>query len=151
MSPDFFNQLSPEQKAALFNLQPKEGMVFWAHNPIAKKEKFFVIIGESGDKICLAYFFINSRINPNIATSPELEALHMPILKSDYKFLSHDSYIDCSRLHEIETDKVKQFFQKIDGGKYICALHQTVVDSLKYMIKKSPTISPKLKKKYGYL
>ncbi len=125
--------------------------MFLAESPVAKKQKYFVIVGESNDKVCLAYFFINSRINPNIATNCELELLHMPILKADHDFLFHDSYIDCSQLYEIETEKVKRFFCQDMNGKYICVLPKEVVENLKYMIEESPTIAPKQKRKFGYL
>lgn len=151
MPPGLFNQSSPEQKVKIFDFTSKEGMVFLAESPVAKKQKYFVIVGESNDKVCLAYFFINSRINPNIATNCELELLHMPILKADHDFLFHDSYIDCSQLYEIETEKVKRFFCQDMNGKYICVLPKEVVENLKYMIEESPTITPKQKRKFGYL
>lgn len=151
MPPGLFNQSSPEQKVKIFDFTSKEGMVFLAESPVAKKQKFFVIVGESNNKVSLAYFFINSRINPNIATNCELELLHMPILKTDHDFLSHDSYIDCSQLYEIETEKVKRFFCQDMNGKYICVLPKEVVENLKYMIEESPTITPKQKRKFGYL
>lgn len=54
--------------------------------------KFFVVIGISDDAVA-GFFYINSEINRFINNKDEQLLMQYPLFKSDYKFLSHDSYI----------------------------------------------------------
>ncbi|MEP7246475.1 MAG: hypothetical protein ABI885_22740 [Gammaproteobacteria bacterium] len=42
------------------------------------------------------FVLINSLVNPFVNNTPELVAHHLPITRSEYGFLDHDSWIDCS-------------------------------------------------------
>ncbi len=58
--------------------------------------KFYIIAGVSGDKFCVCSVVINSKINQFILKRPKLLALQVEILKDDYPFLDHNSYINCA-------------------------------------------------------
>ncbi len=141
--------LSEDQKKILFKSQNKAGFIFHAYSEDARKNKFLIIVGQTEDALLIGHVLINSLINENYAPTPELQTLHMPIYAKDYDFLSHDSYIDCSRLYDIEYNKIETIYITPSGG-YKGVLTQNDISSLKYMIKNSPTIEKKTKGKYGY-
>jgi len=66
-------------------------------NPI--KDKFILIVCFDGNPFG---FLINSKIHPFIQRRPALLSCQISIKSSDYWFLDHDSYIDCSRLFECD-------------------------------------------------
>lgn len=128
---------------------PKIGMVFRSFSKVAQKNKFYVIAGVSQDSILVGHVLINSRINRHYAPTPELQALHIPLFAVDYDFLSHDSYIDCRQLHDMDFVRIEEMFIK-NKGKYKGTLNKKHIEALRYSIQNSPTIKPKQKKKYGY-
>lgn len=84
----------------------KRGTVF--HSTIFEDidhGKFFVVIGESDNEL-VGFFFINSWVNPFIQRKPEMAKLQFPIAQSDYCFLSHNSFLNCSSLTTIEKGKL---------------------------------------------
>jgi hypothetical protein len=64
------------------------------------KNKYYISIGISDNKIALGTVYINTEINPNISKTPQLRSYHIPIAASDYPFLRYDSFIDCSNIQE---------------------------------------------------
>lgn len=67
--------------------------------------KFFVVIGENGNEL-VGFFFINSWVNEFIQRKPEMAKLQFPIAQSDYSFLSHNSFLNCSSLTTIDKNKL---------------------------------------------
>jgi hypothetical protein len=63
------------------------------------KNKFTAIVCK--DKKCMG-FLINSIVRPFILKRPDLLRCQVKIKASDYKFLDHDSYIDCVELYPFE-------------------------------------------------
>ncbi len=43
-------------------------------------------------------FIVNSEIHPYVASRPDLHRCQVPIRASDYGFLRHDSFVDCSKV-----------------------------------------------------
>jgi hypothetical protein len=60
-----------------------------------KKEKYLVLV--CGGSVPYL-FVINSQIHKFIEDRPHLYELQVRIRESDYDFLDHDSYVDCSRV-----------------------------------------------------
>ena len=58
------------------------------------KQKRFILVGQSYDKLLFAAIFINSEINPNIFPTQELKDLNLKLLASERDYLDHDSYAD---------------------------------------------------------
>lgn len=94
--------------------EPREGMVFRIplfesdglrlSNDATSRHKFIVVLGTDQNGNILAGVVFNSRINPRL---PQWKKrLHLPIRGSDYPFLSHDSYIDCSYLFKLRKERV---------------------------------------------
>ncbi len=71
-------------------------------------DKFYIIAGVSGDKYCICSVVINSRINQFIQKRPRLLARQVLILKENYTFLDHDSYINCANPLKGESEKFKE-------------------------------------------
>lgn len=61
------------------------------------KDKLLVLLYSS---LTPLLFVINSRIHPFIQKHPELLKCQVVIRASDYDFLQHDSFIDCSQVIE---------------------------------------------------
>lgn len=64
------------------------------------KPKFVAIVCIDNEYMV---FFIDSRIHIYIRNKPQLMACQVLIKQADYRFLSHDSYIDCSDLIEFNS------------------------------------------------
>lgn len=73
--------------------------------------KFFVVIGISKDYIA-GFFFINSNINRFIIGKQELLDMQYPMMKKDYSFLSHDSFLSATRIEKIPISKVIETMEK---------------------------------------
>lgn len=72
------------------------GSIFLGPMPNVNHDKFYIIAGMSGDKLCVCSVVINSAINPFILKRPKLLERQVCIFKKDYSFLTHDSYINCA-------------------------------------------------------
>jgi len=114
---DPLSHSSVDQRRQRFSALNKVGLIFLAYNKAAKNKKFMVVIGVSQDTVWTGNVLINSKINRLIAKSIHLQNLHLKISASDYPFLVRDSYIDCTKIHELEYKRVENMF--INGvGKY---------------------------------
>ena len=60
------------------------------------KDKFVVIMCRD---IEFMGFLINSKISKFVLKKPDLLACQVILSTSDYGFLSHDSYLDCSQIY----------------------------------------------------
>jgi len=80
------------------------GRVLYLFCPFTEppKEKYVILL-RLGNPTLL--FLINSRIHDYIANRPDLAACQLLITQSDYEFLAHDSYIDCSNAIDDFSDK----------------------------------------------
>lgn len=63
------------------------------------KLKFVVIVCKDIDYMG---FLVNSRINRFIQKKPDLLECQVILNKSGYRFLFHDSYLDCSEIYPFE-------------------------------------------------
>lgn len=107
--------LAPDDQKALTRHSINIGDVFLI--PMTKEEgitpkgydefrnKFFVVLGFDEEGYAYGGVIINSRINRNIPIN--IQELHMPIRCADYKFLTHNSFVDCSQLHIVRLEKLK--------------------------------------------
>ncbi len=66
------------------------------------RNKFLVILGFDNEGNIYGGVVINSRINDRIPVA--LQDLQMPIRKSAYPFLDHDSFVDCSKLMVVRAE-----------------------------------------------
>ncbi len=101
-----FGGLDPEKHKEIVRQSINVGDVFLKKFEEAEHEKFFIIAGISKEKIYVCSVFINSRIHPSVINKPNIYKLHIPLLKTQNDFLSHDSYANCSYPISLDVDKI---------------------------------------------
>ena len=109
--------------------------------------KIFVVVAVKKELACVGSLFVNTKINPNLFPSPELRTLHLPLSHSDYDFLDHDSFLDCSQIKEIN---LKWLFRQVerDPGVFLGRLNKPTFQKAKEIILSAPTIPEQTKKRF---
>jgi len=113
------------------------------------KNKYYVVVGFSEDKVALGTVYINSEINPNIFRNERMRMLHIPLSSADNPFLKWDSHIDCSNIQERAAQDVPACIAT--GGDYgFCAsLSEQTMNAVLTTLNNSFTIPAHVKKKFG--
>jgi len=96
--PNIRSLLSPAGKLAMARAQIQAGAILLLNCPFAQpkpKDKFVVVAHVCDYPLLIV---INSAINDYIKSRPYLKSCQVPILASDYTFLSRDSFADCSEV-----------------------------------------------------
>jgi hypothetical protein len=143
--------LFPEEFRKEFSERSVErGTVIRTHftetNP--PKIKLYVVLGASNDKIVFGVVLINSQVNPNIFRNPIVRGWHVPISSSDYDFLQHDSFVDCTQVFEKGTSELLQ--SVTDAPEVIVGkLHDDDFEAIKRAIKSATTIAKVTKRRFG--
>lgn len=141
--PDHFREQYVER-----NLQV--GMVLRTYVTDTKppKTKYFIIIGISQDRVALGVVYINSEINPNLFSKPELKQLHIPMSPDERELVEYDCFIDCSKIYEKPLESISQLLKEnpsCDRGM----LNSVELGRVQEKIYSASTISPRDKKKFG--
>ena len=119
---------------------------------VPPKNKYYVVTGFTKDSTLLSTVYINSKINTNIFHNTKLRDLNVEIKKEDNPFLDYDSYVDCSFLHEKNTNDVTALIKSGDTRfGYISTISSDCFEKIITTIKSAHTISLFLKKKYDFL
>lgn len=110
---NFGDNLPPNEKDRYIRSKIAPGQIFYlfcATSDKTKKDKFLVVAACSEP---LLFFVINSDINSFKKLRPHLIPLQIEIDPSNYPFLDHKSYIDCSKTVEwfTEDEIVNQVIQ----------------------------------------
>ena len=133
----------------LYEQEVRRGRIIHSYNfENIDHGKFFVIIGVTQDSI-VGFFFINSNINKYIQDKPDMMAVQYPLLKRDYAFLKHDSFICATEIEEIKKSDI------IDGIKnrsvvFVDDLRQEHLDDVLTMVRESKLFDKKEKEMYFY-
>ncbi len=133
----------------LYEKEVRRGRIIHSYNfENIDHGKFFVIIGVTQDSI-VGFFFINSNINKYIQDKPDMMAVQYPLLKRDYAFLKHDSFICATEIEEIKKSDI------IDGIKnrsvvFVDDLRQEHLDDVLTMVRESKLFDKKEKELYFY-
>jgi hypothetical protein len=112
------------------------------------KEKYFIFIGFSADKIAVATIYINSEINPVIFKTEELKKFHLQLKASDYNFLQYDSFADCTQIHEKTYSDLIALLQRTPAA-HVGSLTEIDHQQVRLHIKATRLISVTVKKKFG--
>lgn len=91
---------------------------------------------------------INSDINPHAFPTPAFRELHLLLGADDYSFLSYDSYLDCSEIHEIALGDLMQTYFG-DNSIYVGNLNKTDLSLAHKKLASAFTVKTKHKKRYG--
>ena len=98
------------------------------------KDKFVVIVCE--DVHCMG-FLVNSRIGKYISRRPARLACQAKLSKTDYYFLTHDSYLDCFKLLPFRRDEL------VDGRGQV---NDNDKAEILRVVAQAKTIEPRYKK-----
>ncbi|MEP7168117.1 MAG: hypothetical protein ABI855_01980 [Bacteroidota bacterium] len=130
------------------NLKPGSVIRCFVFDTKPPKEKRFVILAFSFDKIALGTLYINSEINPNLFRTEELRKLHLKFEIENRPYLEHDSYIDCSDIYEKSFEEIKQILTN-NSKALLGELNEKDFKLVSDTVKSAKTITPALKKKFG--
>lgn len=151
------NLLKPQDLHKLISTQLTKGSVFRmrlsAEEGIKDKNpgdngrnKYFIVLGVSDTGCVIGFVLINSCINENLPGS--IKNLHYPLSSSNYSFLSNNSFVDCSRIKEIQKDKFTALFN-LNSIKGV--ITQEDLKLIIEAVKSSGLVTPKQLRKFGLL
>jgi hypothetical protein len=149
---DFFDE---NYKEGFINRTLERSVVVkcFVENTTPPKSKRFVIVGiaeNDSENSILGAVFINTLPNQNVIKTPHLKMLQLPISAKSNNFLDHDSFLDCSQIHEYEYPFIKE--QLLNEPKLILGkLNQQDFIKMLDLLQNAQTIAPKLLKKYGLI
>ncbi len=148
--PPIGDSFPKELKEEFSNRNLKAGCVIkcFVNDTNPPKEKRFIVMGVSYDKIALGTVYINTHINPNVFPTEELKQLHIPLESDNRDYLDHDSFVDCSKLYEKKLSEIKLIIEA-DVDSYLGELSPEDYKIIRDKIKISKNISVHVKKKFG--
>jgi hypothetical protein len=113
-------------------------------------DKFFIIAAISASRNQVALVFINTRINVKVFPSPELQALHHKVLQSNYDFLTHDSWVDCSNITEMDYAEVDEFVTQNPQCHKGLIKNKDLRPIMALLGSSNNNITPKKKRTFGF-
>ncbi len=133
-------------KESFVDRHKRAGQVLYLLCPFTDpaKDKYLVLVHPRPGPLL---FRINSGIRPYVENRSNLKDCQVQIKASEYEFLTHDSYIDCSQViySFTEADITEQLLADISRVKGQLAI--TTREKLIAVVQKAPTISPRYKKR----
>jgi hypothetical protein len=120
----------------------------FVHDTTPPKEKRFIIIGFTEDKLTLASLYINSELNKNINWSQEQQALQLELTPEDRDYLTTHSYVDCSKFIPRDALEIKENLLKRPEA-ILGNVSKSDLETIFNYLKGAPTINGKFKKRYG--
>ena len=124
----------------LKNLDSLVGTIILLHCPFTTppKNKFIILLSANPDPIL---FMINSDENPFIENNPALHTQQIKIRQSDYGFLDHDSFVNCSEA--ITLLSVSEIMKQVndDPTRIKGKLIDSTKTSIRNVVKRSTTLS----------
>jgi hypothetical protein len=107
-----------------------------------ERSKYFTVIGQDINNGVVGSLLINSEINTNVNRTKELLDCQYPLTGSDYDFLDHDSFLNCSKIFPLDKIKIRNKAKEV--GELNSRDKALVIDH----VKNSEVISMKEKKRY---
>jgi hypothetical protein len=129
------------------NLKTGAVLRFAVPDTTPPKIKILIVIGIDGEKVALATVFVNSQVNPNVLNTSELQRLQYLLTTTNFPFLMHDSFVDCSSLKARDYNSVKQLI-KNDPASHLGNLLPEDLTKLIELVKSARTIPVRLKKQF---
>jgi hypothetical protein len=144
--------LPEENRSELADDNFKVGAVLKYHMPFTNppKEKRAIIVGFDAEKVLFALILINTEVNPRIFNTQELRDLHLQLEETGRPYLNHLSHVDCSQIFEQDIEQVKEIL-KDSPGVHIGNVGPSDFENIREKISSATTITPKLKRKYGFI
>lgn len=133
---------------ALRNLKIGSVIRVYVQDTIPPKEKRFILVAASYDKLIFATIFINSEINPNVFPTQDLRDLNLELTAINRAYLDHDSYADCSKITKRNADWLLNIIDD-DPSRIIGEVSEPDLKEIRAKIKSARTITPGIKKTFG--
>ncbi len=149
MSPSLSESLNNASKEKIAGQLIQQKHILKCYISVIKtpKNKFFVVLNPCPQVFRLGVLLINSQINLEVNRYPDLVKLQYKLTKEKYEFLHHDSYLDCSKIIELDHAFVhSEFTNSTEVYKGELTKHDTV--AIFDLIKKSKTHPQKILKRY---
>lgn len=112
------------------------------------KEKYAIVIGQNGTSVGVIFF--NSHPNFFVNNTQELQDCLFLIQKHEYRFLKHDSCIDCNSLLWLDSKKIQKTLDQ-NINRYLGKVKEEHGEVIMTMMRKSVKISKKDLKLLGLL
>lgn len=128
------------EKGDIWKLELDETNGITPKNGYDKREKFFVVLGVLSDGTVFGGVVFNSNVNLNLPQN--IQDLHYPIRKKKYPFLTHNSFINCSRL---KTAPITKFV----GNRFYGSLKEEDLYLAVQTLKSSPVENPANLARFG--
>ena len=120
------------------NLTPGRILYLWCEFTTPPKDKYLVLACRGAPPLL---FLISSRIHPFIASRPDLLNCQVELRASEYDFLSHDSFVDCSKVvYSFDEQAIKNQLLS-DLRKIKGEINQTTKNEIVKAVRNSRTIS----------
>lgn len=150
MTPSLGDAFPQNFRETFSNDKIKPGAVFrmYVEDTDPPKIKRFIILAINDDVSTVALFYINSEINPTMFQTEAMRKLHMPLDKSRFPFLDHDSFLDCSHLYERSINTLKNEFTH-NLNIHLGQIGNIELEVIRKIASSSHTIERKLKKRYN--
>ena len=108
----------------------------------AVRDKFFVVLGFDEQGNVYGGIVLNSKINPNLP--PIVKQYHMPISAGNYTFLSHDSFLNCSKMMTTTSTRLMQ-------GKKVGTINDDDLEMIRTTVCNYPNAIPYELQRFGLI
>lgn len=126
----------------IFRVRLDERNGITPHKGQTYRFKFIIILGFDDSSIICGGVVINSKINQQV--SELIKRYHFKIYKSDYNFLTHDSFVNCSNL--IRVDK-----QSVITSEYLGSLKESDLNMIICTVRECPNINKFTLRQFGLI
>lgn len=108
----------------------------------AVRDKFFVVLGFDEQGNVYGGIVLNSKINPNLP--PIVKQYHMPISAGNYTFLSHASFLNCSKMMTTTSTRLMQ-------GKKVGTINDDDLEMIRTTVCNYPNAIPYELQRFGLI
>lgn len=112
------------------------------------KTKRILVLAIDKEVVSVGSLYINTEINGRVLRTHELQRLQMPLAAEGRVYLDHDSFLDCSQLHELPLMELQRLYDS-NIEAYLGHMSTEDLAHAKKLAGNARTIEEKLKRKYG--
>lgn len=146
---DFFGD-SKKEEFAQQSVRIGSVVKLWMTDTTPPKEKRIVVVGTTVAGDYLGVVLINSEINWNVQRNPAMYDWQLFMQADECTFLDHDSYADCTQLREIPKSYIVGEVLN-DMQRALGKVPDDLFNEIRTRVRNAPTISPKMRKRFGLI
>ncbi|ABQ06628.1 hypothetical protein [Flavobacterium johnsoniae] len=132
------------------NIDVGNALLIKLENLQVNYDKYVILVGVNEVELAVAYVIINTDINQNVYPTAYLQSLHLTIDVARHPFLEYDSHINCTELREFNKQELVDFIIS-NPERVVGSIDPVLLSDVKDAIKGATTITPILKRKYGFV